>query len=48
MTKRFQELLSRLRRTEQEEVRDHTLERLSRIVASESRRTVRVTPLSAR
>lgn len=48
MTKRLQELLSRLRRSEQEKDRDHALERLSRIVAAEARRTVRLTPLTAR
>jgi hypothetical protein len=48
MTKRFQDLWLRLRRSEQEEARDEAIERLARIVAAEARRTVRVTPLTVR
>jgi hypothetical protein len=48
MTKRIQELLARLRRAEAEEVRDAAIERLTRIVAAEGRRKVRLTPLSVR
>lgn len=48
MARRIQEIISRLRGAAPEEEIDLAIERLTRIVATEARRAVRLTPLTER